>query len=241
MITQKCKNCNKDFTPRIGGGKKQIYCSKRCLHIFFQKTHPENIKIASKRWYNKNPGYHKEWRRKNPKKVKKYSKDYGDTHREILKVRNNKWRKENPEKHLKTKRKWRNKNRDRVNECWNKNYHSTYKKDPHFRLAKNLRHRVNKILLGINRSQKTLDLLGVSSVEEIKIYLESLFKNGMNWDNYGFYGWHIDHIRPLDSFDLTIETERLKAFHYTNLQPLWAKENMSKGKKYIEQQNTIQN
>lgn len=53
----------------------------------------------------------------------------------------------------------------------------------------------------------------------------------MSWDNYGMYGWHIDHIKPCSSFDLSNPAEQKICFHYTNLQPLWAKENLSKGKK----------
>ena len=53
----------------------------------------------------------------------------------------------------------------------------------------------------------------------------------MNWKNYGFRGWHIDHIKPLSSFDLSDRNQLLEACHYTNLQPLWWYENLSKGVK----------
>ena len=69
--------------------------------------------------------------------------------------------------------------------------------------------------------------------KELKEHLEKQFKEGMSWENYGFYGWHIDHILPLSSFDLTKAEEQKKAFHYTNLQPLSAKENLQKYSKIL--------
>lgn len=67
---------------------------------------------------------------------------------------------------------------------------------------------------------------------ELKEHLESLFKPGMSWDNYGFYGWHIDHIKPLCLFDLSDEQQLRDVWSLSNLQPLWAKENLTKNKKY---------
>ena len=74
-----------------------------------------------------------------------------------------------------------------------------------------------------------MKLIGCS-IESLKNYLEKQFKKDMTWHNHGLYGWHIDHIRPCISFDLIKKSEQKKCFHYTNLQPLWAKENLSKGK-----------
>jgi HNH endonuclease. len=54
----------------------------------------------------------------------------------------------------------------------------------------------------------------------------------MSWDNYGRDGWHIDHIRPCASFDLTDPEQQRQCFHYTNLQPLWAADNIRKGAKW---------
>lgn len=69
------------------------------------------------------------------------------------------------------------------------------------------------------------------TIEELKAHLESLFKPGMTWDNWGHTGdvWHLDHIIPLASFDLTDPEQVKLACHYTNLQPLWATENLQKG------------
>jgi hypothetical protein len=83
-----------------------------------------------------------------------------------------------------------------------------------------------------NKSKKTQELLGCCSTE-LKLYLEQKFKDGMSWENYGLYGWHVDHIIPCASFDLTDLEQQKKCFHYTNLQPLWAEENLEKGSKVI--------
>ena len=72
------------------------------------------------------------------------------------------------------------------------------------------------------------------TIGELKIYLEQQFKPGMTWENHIIDGWHIDHIRPLSSFDLTVLEQYKQACHYTNLQPLWAKDNLSKNDKWDE-------
>jgi len=62
-------------------------------------------------------------------------------------------------------------------------------------------------------------------------HIEAQFKSGMTWENWSRTGWHLDHIKPLSSFDLSDRAQFLEACHYTNYQPLWAKDNLIKGKK----------
>ncbi len=100
-----------------------------------------------------------------------------------------------------------------------------------YRIRINLRNRITEILANKKRD-KSINLIGCSLDFLIK-HLESQFQLGMNWQNYGIRGWHIDHIMPCDSFDLTLESEQRKCFHYSNLQPLWAKDNLSKSNKII--------
>jgi len=71
-----------------------------------------------------------------------------------------------------------------------------------------------------------LEILGCS-IDEFKNYLQCMFTSEMTWENHGIY-WEIDHIRQCSSFDMSIPDEQKKCFHYTNLQPLWAKDNLSK-------------
>jgi len=105
------------------------------------------------------------------------------------------------------------------------------KSDLNFRIICNLRSRICAVLKGNSKSKSTLKLLGCS-VEKLNNYIESKFQPGMSFSNYG--KWHIDHIKPCACFDLSKPEEQKKCFHYTNLQPLWAKDNLSKGKKWIK-------
>jgi hypothetical protein len=103
-----------------------------------------------------------------------------------------------------------------------------YSNDPAYRLEVLCRNRINFLLNGKNKSKATLELIGCSG-EELKEHLEKQFVDGMTWENYG--DWHIDHIRPCASFDLSVPEQQRVCFHYTNLQTLWAEDNMRKGSK----------
>lgn len=114
---------------------------------------------------------------------------------------------------------------------YNKNYQKKRRiEDLEYKIRHNLRTRLTKFITGRHKTGSSVDDLGCS-ISELKVYLESKFQPGMSWENYGKEGWHIDHIKPLSSFDLTDREEFLKACNYKNLQPLWALDNFSKGKK----------
>ena len=103
--------------------------------------------------------------------------------------------------------------------------------NPNAATANLLRNRINQALL---RNQKvgTLEYLLGCSIEECRKHLESKFEEEMSWQNHG--EWHIEHRRPCASFDLTNEEEQKMCFHYTNLQPMWAPDNLSKGGSFDE-------
>lgn len=104
--------------------------------------------------------------------------------------------------------------------------------DPNYKLKQTLRRRIRYILnnKGLRVHARTSEMLGCS-FNELRLYLESKFLPGMTWSNHGIYGWHIDHVKPLASFDLSIPEQLSEACHYTNLQPLWARDNLVKGVK----------
>ena len=105
--------------------------------------------------------------------------------------------------------------------------------NPAYKIKYNIKSRLGLLLKKqkITKRERTLDYVGCS-FEDLKNHLEKQFKKDMTWDNYGL--WHIDHIKPCASFDLVCPVQQLSCFHYKNLQPLWASENMSKGSKLID-------
>lgn len=70
------------------------------------------------------------------------------------------------------------------------------------------------------------------SIEAFALGIEKQFTDGMSWENHGLHGWHLDHVRPLSSFDLTSQEHLARAAHHTNYQPMWARENKSKGNRW---------
>jgi hypothetical protein len=182
------------------------------------KENPEKAKAIRKRTYLKNKEKYSARSRKyylsNKDKIKSNSKSYRLKNSEYYKNYLKKYYKDNFYKISKQRKVYKN---------------NVLKKDPIWRLTKNLRTIVKMALKQRPKSNKTYVLIGCSP-KELVSYLESKFKTNMTWNNYG--EWHVDHIKPCSSFDLTKEEEQMKCFNYMNLQPLWAEENLKKGDKY---------
>ena len=119
-------------------------------------------------------------------------------------------------------------NKERIRSYNTKWQRQRYQSDLEYKLKDNLRARLRLALKNNSRTGSAVKDLGCS-INEFKEYLESKFQPGMTWDNHQLDGWHIDHIIPLLAFDLSDPKQFKKACHYTNLQPLWAKDNLSKG------------
>lgn len=107
------------------------------------------------------------------------------------------------------------------------------------RVYNNLRSRVKKAIKRKRIKHRDLICNFGCSISELIKYIESKFKSEMSWNNYGLFGWHLDHIKPLKSFNLKNKDEFLAAIHYSNIQPLWAAENLSKGCKYKEMEEIV--
>jgi hypothetical protein len=98
-------------------------------------------------------------------------------------------------------------------------------------LAATLRSRIRTAVKTHKYDKRSLELLG-APILQVRAYLEANFLPGMTWDNHGYRGWHIDHIRPVASFDLLDAAQQVECFHYTNMQPLWAADNLRKSAKW---------
>ncbi len=173
------------------------------------------IREQNRQYKIKNRDKVKDFYIKNKDKIKEHVKQYKLQNRDIIRGKNKKYRLQNIKK---------------IN-----TYHRKYRKirrenDLGFKLRHYLSTRIWFVLKKQkkSKSKSTMDLVGCS-LDYLKDYLESQLDDEMSWSNYGI--WHIDHMIPCSHFDLTKEEEQRKCFHYSNLQPLWACDNFSKGAK----------
>ncbi len=123
------------------------------------------------------------------------------------------WAKQNPKRRSEISMNWAKCNRNPVS-----------------KLRQCLRSRLHRVLSHTNQSKcaGTMMLIGCT-IPELRVHLESLFQSGMSWENYG--QWHVDHRKPCASFDLSDPEQQKICFHWSNLQPLWAIDNLRKGAK----------
>jgi len=218
MIYKKCFFCFKKYFSKAYNSK---YCSRICANKNYEQTNKEKIANRKKKYYVLKKEIFKDnekkYRKKNAKEIKEKKKEYYLKNKEQI----------NKKRKLYV---FINKNKIRkYHRNWKKNKRLT---DINFKILDSLRSRLNEVLTKNKKTDTTINLIGCN-LGYLKKYLESKFESWMTWDNYGYYGWHIDHIKPCASFDLRCPVQQLACFHYSNLQPLEAFKNMSKGAKII--------
>jgi len=212
--------------------KRRLYKEKNREHI---QEKNRQYRLTNK---EKLSQQEKERRQNNPERVKEISRKSKLKHKNKILIANKEYRQKNQEKIKKYQNKPeviarrqanRLKNKEKINVA--KKYREKLRRsiDPTYKLITNQRTRITGILKK-HKTDKTLDLLGCSA-QFLRTYLDSKFSEGMTWDNYGKHGWHVDHIIPCSSFDLTDIEQQKICFHYTNLQPLWAIDNLKKSNK----------
>ena len=154
--------------------------------------------------------------------------------RKNRRVRDQKLYSSKPELHRKRSQSYKRSNPEKVALSRKKKYVSD-RKNISFRIQCSLQTRLGFVARGMKKDRAP-NLLGCT-YDFFKKHLEDQFVEGMSWDNYGAYRtdgpltWHIDHIIPCNSFNLETLEEQQKCFHYSNLQPLWAPDNISKSNK----------
>ena len=250
VITKICSKCNVEHPLdcySVSKGKISTIC-KPC------------VRIKSKLWYENNKErkltLDKIWKANNKYKIKEQKSEYKKRQEVIAKESKNrkKRRLENPEKYREKDRKYEAKNRDKINKRknnytkknleqvklyrneWQKN---NRKKTAFYRrkwlasneianIADRYRRRLNYVInkFGLIKRKTSMKILGCS-FNEFKIHIEKQFLKGMTWENRS--EWHIDHIVPISS--AKTEEDVIKLNHYTNLRPLWAKDNLIKSNK----------
>tara|TARA_Y100000389_G_C17463392_1_gene523498 strand:+ start:3041 stop:3655 length:615 start_codon:yes stop_codon:yes gene_type:complete len=185
--------------------------------------------------------YNNKYRKNNREKVNAYGRKHYQNNREKRNASSKKWQQNNREKvnastrksHQRPEAKKRRRARQKrpgYKKRRNARRRERYRTDPLYRIKTILRSRLRHALKGKIKSAKTIKLLGCS-YSHAQNHLEKQFLPGMTWENHGT--WHVDHMMPCASFDLTDPEHQRQCCHYTNLQPMWGKENISKRDKVI--------
>lgn len=179
----------------------------------------------------------REWRVKNAVILLQKKRAHYASNRDASLARNRMWRMLNADRHRANSAAWSEANRERkkaYDREWrraNPRYEAErYRAEISYRIAKRLRgrHRAALATARARKSSSLLHLLGCSGAE-LLAHLEAQFVEGMSWENYG--AWHIDHKRPICTFNLSDPAQQRLAFHYTNLRPLWAADNLARPRK----------
>jgi len=175
-------------------------------------------------------------------------KEYAESHKDKMSGYKKAYRKNRADRVLQSKRKWRannpqyhqdyyEKNKEKIllqcrqarhknKSARNQQLAHKYATNVQYKITCLLRNRIRDAIRFNYKAGSAVRDLGCS-IEEFKTYIEDQFQEGMSWENHG--EWHLDHIIPLSAFDLTNRDEFLIACNFTNYQPLWAEENLSKG------------
>lgn len=187
-----------------------------CGTAFWDKSRHHNMRFCCQTCCKK------AWNAANAAKLKADKQKFYEDNKQKIIERIGQWQKDNPDKVAKNRKKYKNKYKT-----------GELKLSAIERLKHSLRTRVTDVLNGRLKGGSAVRDLGCTP-QELMAHLETGFHSNprtgeaMTWDNYGKYGWHIDHIEPLAKFDLSDPEQFKKVCHYTNLQPLWWFENLEK-------------
>lgn len=229
-----CVICKRIF---IGKNKRQKCCSKECSLVYVKNMKTVYMRIYGQKNRERIEIYQKKYNRENKEKISENKKRYYCNNIERIKKSREKYNIENVEiLREKSKKRYNSprgqechkiyveKNRQKINEYQRNRRKNNIKARIHHCFSSMMGYHIKD-----KNNQHSFDLLGYSCEDLIK-HLESKFKPGMSWKNYGKSGWEIDHIIPVSKFNISsLESPDFKrAWALNNLQPLWRVENQSK-------------
>jgi len=217
--------------------KQKIFEYKRT----YRKANKEKERIINRKSKQRNKERVATYAKKYYEKNKEKSSTYAKERRSVDREKSSTYAKKYYEKHLLQKKEYKKANKEKIAQ----NSRLKYKTDIQYKIRVVIRTRLKQTLKTYIKYGKYVKISSAikelgCTVEELKLHLESRFQEGMTWDNHGLHGWHIDHIKPLASFDLTDIEQFKQACHYSNLQPLWATDNLSKGAKIIDKKQSLE-
>jgi hypothetical protein len=220
----------------------------------YTEEQKERNRAYYKIWYVKNREAKKEYRKRryaenreflceqakqryesNHKTLREQAKQRYERNRKIVLKQVKQYYEKNRKTRLKYAKQYRENNREIIREKMRLWMTKAKKNNLGFKLKCRIYTRINELLKGIEKSIPTMKLVGCYC-EWLKAWLEIHFQPGMTWGNYGLSGWHIDHIKPCEAFDLTDPYQQRLCNNWRNLQPMWASENISKGDKWSPEQ-----
>lgn len=245
-ISKVCGHCKieklAEFFPlrKKNGGKYvwlRLQCNE-CVNKISRERYPiraEVLKQSAKNYYLKNKEAQskakKIWLEVNKEQIKEKRKIKYKENSEEIKYKRKEYYKNNRDKQINSVKEYAKNNREKINKRLRVSHTKKHKKDINYTLKKLLRGRILAALKSKGvKCARTMELTGCTMEFLIK-HLESLFTEGMEWNNHGLKGWHIDHKKPCSSFDLTDIEQQKVCFHWTNIQPLWWRDNLIKHNK----------
>lgn len=245
-LRQSCKLCLKARVKEYNkNNKEKISKYRKKYGKQYYESNKEQVRAQHREHYRNNKDKKSEYGKKNKARRLAWQKEYYRNNRdkvlEYKRKHDKEWLINNRDHRIEYHKEYYRNNKDKIKKRCKEYRRNRLRTDINYKLAGALRSRVNWALKNNQKAGSAVRDLGCS-IEELKGYLEAKFypnsETGemMAWDNWSLHGWHIDHIIPLASFDLTDREQFVKACHYTNLQPLWAKENIIKSDKLISQQ-----
>ena len=230
-LSSQCKECQKEYGKKYRENNKE-HCAE--YNKKYYEENKEKCNESMKKYREENKEYcvekAKKYYEENKEHCDENSKKYYEENKEHCAERGKKYRENNKEKCVEYTKKYYEENKEQIF----KREKQRKKTDVNFKITCNLRRRINSVLKdqSADKAYHYNEYIGCTP-QELHDHLESQFTEGMTFENHGLHGWHVDHIMPCCSFDLTDYEQQKKCFNWSNLQPLWAEDNLKKGGKIL--------